>query len=361
MKKGNRNGNSTKAPDSGRAMFIFINVLVWVLILSFPFLLATRDGSFVDLNKYVIYSWIPVMFMLVFYFNYYFLIDKLIFEKRNWFLFMLSNFALIVVVASCSHILQELYLTRIVGHAAEPKANFTLATYIIRDGLVLMLVIGLSVALRMVMAWRTHESERNRLEAEKHDAELQNLRSQLNPHFLFNTLNNIYALTVADSEKAREAIHSLSRILRYVLYDNDNRVPLDKELEFIRSYIGLMRLRQTGNMTIEASLPDNGQGSEIAPLLFMTLVENGFKHGVSQTEPSFVKIAISTAENEKGGKSVTCRVENSFYPKADTDRSGSGIGIDNLRRRLSLLYPRTHTLRFGREEDTYIAELTIKL
>ncbi len=96
----------TRRRDHGRAMFIFINVLVWVIILCFPFLVATRDGSLVGLDRYVIYSWIPLMFMLVFYFNYYFLVDKLIFEKRRWWLFMLSNSVMIVVVATFSHLLQ---------------------------------------------------------------------------------------------------------------------------------------------------------------------------------------------------------------------------------------------------------------
>ncbi len=350
-----------RVPEAGKAMFVFTNVLVWVIILAYPFMLATRDGSLMEFEKYLMDSWIPVMFMLVFYFNYYFLIDKLIFEKRNWVLFLLSNFVVIVVVSVCSQILQEVYNTQVVNDTSAPREKFTLARYVIRDGLVLTLVIGLSVALKMIVAWQGNETERAKLESEKRDAELQNLRSQLNPHFLFNTLNNIYSLTGSNPDKAREAIHSLSKIMRYILYDNDSSVPLDKELDFIRSYIDLMRLRQTGNMVIEAGLPDDGQGVTIAPLMFMTLIENGFKHGVSPTEPSFVRIAISVAEGKKGRKSVSCRVENSFYPKTDTDRSGSGIGVGNLRRRLALLYPRHHELRFEREENTYIAQLTIKL
>lgn len=358
---GKKHKTQRKATEPGRIMFIFINVLVWVIILSYPFMLATRDGSLLQLDKYIIYSWVPVMFMLVFYLNYYFLIDKLIFEKRNWVLFLLCNFVLIVIVAGCSQILQEVYLTRVVSDAAAPREKITLATYIIRDGLVLMLVIGLSVALKMVMAWQGYETEKARLKSEKRDAELQNLRNQLNPHFLFNTLNNIYSLTGSNTDKARDAIHSLSKTLRYILYESESSVSLDKELDFIRSYIDLMRLRQTDNMIIEADFPADGQGIMIAPLMFMTLIENGFKHGVSPTEPSFVRIAISIAENKKGQKSVACRVENSFYPKTDADRSGSGIGIGNLRRRLALLYPKHHELTFDREGNTYIAEMTIKI
>lgn len=353
----------THGHDYGRSMFIFINVLVWIIILCFPFLMASRDGALVRLEKYMVYSWIPLMFMLAFYFNYYFLVDKLIFEKRRWPLFLLCNFVMIVVVASLSHILQEVYLTRIVD-AAEPHERLTLATYIVRDGLVLMLVVSLAVALKMVNMWQQHDRERARLEAEKRDAELANLRSQLNPHFLFNTLNNIYGLTLSDGEKAREAIHSLSAILRYILYTNDDRVPLEKELEFIRNYIELMRLRTGGGMAVSVELPADCAGVSIAPLVFMTLVENGFKHGVSASsdDRSFVSVAISVEKCAvQGRQTVSCVVTNSDFPKTDTDRSGSGIGIDNLRRRLALLYPARHSLALERAGGIHTAKLSITL
>ncbi len=344
--------------DHGRAMFIVINVLVWVIILCFPFLVATRDGSLVRLDRYVIYSWIPLMFMLVFYFNYYFLVDKLIFEKRRWWLFMLSNGVVIVVVATFSHILQEFYLTRVVG-AAEPHEKFDLATYIIRDGLVLMLVISLSVALKMVAAWQRQERERTRLETEKRDAELAGLRSQLNPHFLFNTLNNIYALTLSDSGRAREAIHALGAILRYVLYTDREMVEVERELDFVRNYVGLMRLRTGTAMSVELSLPEGGGGLSIAPLLLMPLVENAFKHGMSAEGSgagSFVRIELRIAYEK-----LDLTVKNSDHPKTDADRSGSGIGLGNLRRRLALLYPEAHTLTFERSGGIHTARLTIRL
>jgi sensor histidine kinase YesM len=354
---GSRANNAAGRPSASRIMFVVINVLVWVIILCFPFLVATREGSFVRLDRYVIYSWIPLMFMLVFYFNYYFLVDKLIFEKRRWWLFMFSNGVMIVVVATFSHILQEFYLTRVVG-ASAPQERFDLATYIIRDGLVLMLVVSLAVALKMISAWQRQQRERQRLEAEKRDAELAGLRSQLNPHFLFNTLNNIYALTLSDAGRAREAIHSLGSILRYVLYTEGDRVEFSREMDFVRSYVALWSLRTAETMIVALDLPDGGRGLRIAPLLVMPLVENAFKHGTPDKGQagSFVRIAIGV---ESGTMSLV--VANSDFPKTDTDRSGSGIGIDNLRRRLELLYPGAHTLAFNRSEGTHTARLTIRL
>jgi LytS/YehU family sensor histidine kinase len=270
---------------------------------------------------------------------------------------MFSNFVMIVVVATFSHILQEFYLTRVVV-AAEPQERIALASYIIRDGLVLMLVISLSVALKMVAAWLQQERERARLEAEKRDAELAGLRSQLNPHFLFNTLNNIYALTLSDGGRAREAIHALGTILRYVLYTDAESVPLESELDFVRNYVELMKLRTSPGVSISLSLPPGGNDLRIAPLMLMALVENGFKHGVSGTADDKSVIGISIRVE---GQSMECVVENSDFPKADTDRSGSGIGIGNLRRRLALLYPASHNLTFDRREGMHIARLTITL
>jgi hypothetical protein len=128
--------NRAEAPNAGRVMFLVINILVWILILCFPFIMATRDGSIVRLEQYAIYSWIPVMFLLVFYLNYYFLVDKLIFEKRRWLVFFACNAVLIVIVSTCSHMIPEMYLTRVTGDETEPQEKVELITYIDRKSVV---------------------------------------------------------------------------------------------------------------------------------------------------------------------------------------------------------------------------------
>ena len=187
---------------------------------------------------------------------------------------------------------------------------------------------------------------------------MQNLKSQLNPHFLFNTLNNIYSLIAIDAERAQYAVHDLSRLLRHVLYENKQLfVPLEGEVAFMRSYIELMSLRLPGKVDLQVDLPEAGSQVMVAPLLFISLIENAFKHGVSPTEHSFIHISLQVIPSPK--ETVVCRIENSNYPKHDNDRSGSGIGLPNLRKRLDLLYAGKYEFRTGVEGDRYVAYLKI--
>ena len=227
-----------------------------------------------------------------------------------------------------------------------------------RDYVMLILTIGLSVALKMGLRWTRIEKLNERIITERKDMELRNLKNQLNPHFLFNTLNNIYALTAFDTEKAQNAIHQLSKLLRYTLYESDGtQVTLDKELQFIRSYINLMALRLSDNTRLTVSIHDGGtNGLEIAPMMFISLVENAFKHGVSAGSESFIDIRITL-----NGNRICCHVENSLFPKQESDKSGSGIGLANLQRQLELLYPESHDYSAAAIGDRYVAELSITL
>ena len=199
----------------------------------------------------------------------------------------------------------------------------------------MIFMVGLSVAIRMSLRWSSTELARREAVKSRTEAELKNLRNQLNPHFLLNTLNNIYALTAFDTEKAQQAIQELSKLLRYVLYDNqETYVPLTKEVDFIQNYIELMRIRFSSQVKISTHFqirPDSQ--SPVAPLLFISLIENAFKHGVSPAGPSFIDITIM----EEGNK-IHCVIRNSNYPKNATDKSGSGIGLEQVRKRLELLY-----------------------
>ena len=191
----------------------------------------------------------------------------------------------------------------------------------------------------------------------RHVAELQNLKSQLNPHFLFNTLNNIYSLIQLDPDRAQQTVHDLSRLLRYVLYDSSRpTVPLKAEMDFLGNYIELMRIRLPRHVRLDVSLPENPSHTLVAPLLFISLVENAFKHGVSNDRPSFIDIDIREEEGV-----LACRIENSFFPKSGADRSGSGIGLANLCRRLEMIYPGRYEMKYGQHGDTYETLLRINL
>ena len=223
----------------------------------------------------------------------------------------------------------------------------------------MVFVASLSVAIRMSLRWRVTETARKEAEKSKSEAELKNLRNQLNPHFLLNTLNNIYALIAFDAEKAQDAVQELSKLLRYVLYDNQAEyVPLGKEAEFIRNYIELMKIRLASDVKLETRIeirPDST--TLIAPLLFISLIENAFKHGISPGGESFIRIELS----EKASGVVRCEISNSNFPKSGNDKSGSGIGLAQVGKRLELMYPGNYQWSRGVTVDgqVYISSLSI--
>lgn len=332
-----------------------IQVIIWGIVFAFPLFFTWKVSDTITWEKYLGYVFVPVTFMIVFYTNYCSWIDRFLFRKKL-FRFLLANVALFILLNFCMELWHNYYFEHFAkepfrGHIPPPKLML-----IFRDAMMMGLIAALSVAVRMTENWYVVEGEKKELEKARSEAELQNLKSQLNPHFLFNTLNNIYALIGINPDRAQYAIHDLSRLLRHVLYeDNQQLVTLDHELAFMKSYVDLMSLRLSDKVEVKVVLPEDGQGIQVAPLLFITLVENAFKHGISPTEPSFIYICLAITE----GKGVVCRIENSYFPKKDSDRSGSGIGLENLRKRLSLLYPAEHMLYTAREGDRFVAELKV--
>ena len=223
----------------------------------------------------------------------------------------------------------------------------------------LSIIVLISIAIKTTKNWYVEKAKKQQVEKERSEAELKNLKDKLNPHFLFNTLSNIYVLAGTDSDKAQYAIHSLSQLLRYVLYDNDSELAsIQDEMDFTRSYIELMSLRVDSETTsVRSSLPKEvpPQG-QIAPLMFVTLIENAFKHGVSGSEKSFIDINIHIDDGR-----VCCTIANSLFPKSEDDKSGSGIGLDNLYRRPELLYGGEYDMRVTQDAGQYVTYLEIPI
>ena len=180
------------------------------------------------------------------------------------------------------------------------------------------------------------------------EAELKNLKNQMNPHFLLNTLNNIYALTELDGEKARKAISELSVLLRHVLYvDQTHLIPLRKELNFLRTYIELMRIRVSDRVDIRFTEDvKDEENIQVAPLILISLVENAFKHGISARHRSFLHFSIRADRDH-----LCFSSENSNFPKTETDKSPGGIGLQQVEARLRHFYPGRYTWTYGPTED----------
>ena len=208
--------------------------------------------------------------------------------------------------------------------------------------LITMFVLGISISITVVQKWQHDTQIRQTLEQQRVTAELSVLKAQINPHFFFNTLNNIYALTLLDGEQAREAIHRLSRMMRYVLYDSaGGHTLLSQEIAFVQDYITLMQLRLDDRVTVTFERPEPGHDVPVAPMLLLPFLENAFKHGVAATEASRIFVALRQPTPDI----VELEVRNTKLALPSTDLAGSnGIGLANTRRRLDLLYPDQFTL-----------------
>ena len=340
-----------------KGMGKLIHIAAWAILFGLPFFFTGRESQTVTVLSYVRSMIVPLSFMLVFYANYFVLIDHFLFAKRPW-KFLLCNVVLIAASMGAVHLMFELLPHPEWEHPRPEREWQETVGFFMVNAMLYMLVAGLSVAIKMTGSWYEMESSRRELEKSRAEAELQNLKSQLNPHFLFNTLNNIYSLIAFSPEKAQEAVHDLSRLLRYVLYDSSHpAVPLSAEIDFLRDYIELMRIRLPRHVRLFVSLPDEPSQTPVAPLLFISLVENSFKHGVSNEKPSYITIDIHEI-----GDQLVCKIKNSYFPKAESDRSGSGIGLQNLAKRLRMIYPERHTFEYGLSgEADYQALLCIKL
>ena len=314
-----------------------------------------------------VFNWRPFLrslpemigFILVFYINYFILIEKILFKGKTK-SFIIYNVLLIALIALLMYYGRgwiETVLPNLRPRWRGRRGNNILLMHIIRNSTSLFLILGLSVAFKMTFRLFEVDNERKELAKAKSDAELQNLKNQINPHFLLNTLNNIYALIEFDPPKAQKAVVSLSKLLRHLLYDNNQDfVPLRQEVSFMRNYIDLMRIRLSDNVKLTAAFSDTEKGNTlIPPLIFISLIENAFKHGISGDKPSFIDILF---EEQSDGK-VKFECKNSYFPKSESDKSGSGIGFDLVKRRLELLSIGSYVWDTKIENDIYYTTLIL--
>ncbi|MDL2315231.1 histidine kinase [Bacteroidales bacterium OttesenSCG-928-C19] len=338
-----------------------IHLTIWMTIFLIPIYLASANID--DFDSRLLFGYFPrvLVFFIGFYLNYFFFIERLLLRKR-----FVEYFTINIILLGSLNIGLYFFDKHLVAPLVQDLEfirkihGISFGGRMLRDvGFGGVLVVGASIASKMSQKWFEDNAKFQELQAQQSEAELLQLKSQINPHFLFNTLNNIYSLVSIDQTKAQKAIHKLSNLLRYSLYDNSEQlVPLNKELDFMRNYIELMKLRMSDNVQLTVDIDEGSIEDKIAPLTFITIVENAFKHGISNTKSSFIDIQIHVQPRTK----VVCKVENSCYPTETEDRSGSGIGIHNIVRRLEILYPDKHIFKAGvTTENTFLACIEIDL
>ena len=342
---------------------LMLHILCWAVLFIVPLFIhgSSEDWTMVW-HRYMRGLGATVSYMLVFYLNYLWIVPRYMLKKKDWKMFLFIN-VLVLVAGQLGvdlwHVIINSFMPELIDKGPRMSGKFSKMPRYFYGSLVNVLFIALAVAVRMYQRWQHLEEARKEAEAARTEAELSNLRNQLNPHFLLNTLNNIYALIAFDQDKAQTAVGELSKLLRHVLYENQQDfVPLCKEADFMRNYIELMKIRVTDHVKIEDNIDvAPNDSTPVAPLLFISLIENAFKHGISPQGTGQIKIDLSQADGD-----ITCEIHNTCYPKRENDKSGSGIGLEQVSRRLELMYPDRYTWEKGKTEDgkEYYSKITIK-
>ncbi len=221
--------------------------------------------------------------------------------------------------------------------------------------IILVLMLGMNLGVKLYFKNRDDQLQMAALEKQNLEQQLEYLRYQINPHFFMNTLNNIHALVDIDPEQAKSTIRELSKMMRFVLYEgNKKTVPLSSELSFLRNYITLMGLRYTDKVDITLQLPETIESGEVPPLLFVTFVENAFKHGISYQQQSFIEIQGFI---NNGKFAFHCRNSK----RVESGEKTGGVGLRNVRQRLDLIYGSRYSLNISDGTTDYNVELTIPI
>jgi hypothetical protein len=378
-------------PSSSQAQAWLLHIVIWVLL---AVLLFTQPvGRLLTYQFYLLQSLFFAVLLGVFYLNVYWAVPRLLYCRRWGAYLGFLGMALLSVVVPHRRLQRHLEtsvnnsrLTYPLDRTAppfRPPLGAPPVTGLPPDlgpnrGLPIMggppshrwfepamllatlLVVGLGTSVAAVQRGQYDAQLRGALEQEKLATELSLLKAQINPHFFFNTLNNIYALTLLDGERARAALHRLSRMMRYVLYETPGgHTRLSQEISFLRDYVELMHLRLTEQVEVIVETPPANAGDPlIAPMLFQPFLENAFKHGISAVVPSRITILL----RQPSAQQVELCVRNTLLPPttAFTSEPG-GIGLENTRRRLDLLYAGRYQLHITNPTPDHEYEVCLNL
>lgn len=303
-------------------------------------------------------SMVLVMMIALFYINANVIVPQTILKNRTAvFVLWLVGITLFLQVVAMEFTTRSGMRTRMTEVLNDQVRRHNLGDSFIFT--ITLIVLGISTSWAMLRNWQRSAQRRQELEQQKTEAELAMLKTQINPHFFFNTLNNIYSLTYINVEDSRKAIHTLSRMMRYLLYSTeDEKTSLLKEVGFLRDYISLMRLRTNDKLKLIVDIPDTLTDYEIAPMLMLPFVENAFKHGVDATASSEIHVVLSQEKQR-----LELEVENYIFARPDVKvKEEGGIGLVNTRRRLELMYPDKYELHTGiNNHGNYEVNLQLQL
>lgn len=342
-----------------------IHLFIWLFILIVPHLfISTSIG---ESNEFFMHFYLKlILYGVGFYIVYLWLVPHFFLRNKKILFFVISFAAFFMLYQiegfAIRYVLPEdqfrnmmVELSKLMeekGYTLRPPSDGLRLSGFIAISVLLM---GSALGLRLSEELTKKEKQQKELEKQHLTSTLEMLRNQVSPHFFFNTLNNIYALTTIDPKLSGEAVLKLSRLMRYLLYESaGERVELTKEVAFLNNYIDLMKLRMSENVDIEIDFPAIPESYQIAPLLFIPFIENAFKHGVSNREHSFIRIHLNI-DDEK----VVFECENSAFKSFTEKDQVGGIGLVNVKKRLDLLFPKSHQLEIEDKTTLFRVHLII--
>lgn len=326
--------------------------LFWFsMLLLFMLIAGTKNGFAFSLTNQIINL---LFFAIVVYVNILFLIPKYLSQKK-FFTYFVLLFAMAILITPI-----KLFIFHFKW---EPYPILQNELFVDQDRYYIMsvFVAGSSTILKIIGDWLRHEREKQDLEKQNIQSELKFLKSQINPHFLFNTLNSIYALALKKSDNAPEMVIKLSEMLRYMLYEcNEKKVTLEKEINYIKNYLSLERIRHDGKLSIQFNVLGDPKGLLVSPLMFVPFLENAFKHGASHhLNKGFIESRLEIVDND-----INFYIENSkpsSMPEINHKIKSGGIGLKNVKRRLNIIYPSKHDLVINEKPNSYEVNLKLNL
>ena len=327
---------------------VLTHVLIWLAIVLIVIIDSYFDGE--PMTLFFIRISIGI---LIFYINYLYLLPRFFFRKKVL-LYFISAFILVFLSGTLLNQIESYeYFTEIVRWYKENDEDHVPKEI---SYVVYALLIFSGMVIRTYNEWSKNEIAKQEIESKKNISELEALKNQINPHFLFNSLNSICSLAVKKSDQTPEAIIMLSELMRYMLYETkDNLVLLEKEIAYIENYVNLQRLRLANEEGVSLNINGDINSQKIPPLLLISFIENAFKYGVDESGHTNVSIEIDVNQD-----SLRFNCQN-YIGKKQEDAENSGIGLQNTKKRLELLYPNKHKLSIKEDPKTFNVDLFLKL
>ncbi|MFD3000710.1 sensor histidine kinase [Pontibacter toksunensis] len=337
---------------------LLLHLVFWTMYLVFFGLLY---GSYIDdyYNAFMVeLVELPFKMGLV-YFNMYYLMPRYLLQKRYLEFFVYLLLLMGMIGALMQFVLIPFLIHPLFCPTTFAEDNLTFYRFT-RNIVNINYVVAITAVIALLKNWYSHQQAAQNLAKDKLEAELKFLKVQIHPHFLFNTLNSLYSLTLKKSDNAPEVVLKLSGLMDYMLYDaNAAMVPLQKELDYIQNYVALERIRYGERVDVSFTQSGSVAGKQIAPMILLPFVENAFKHGVStETKNAWVRIDVKVSDEQLVLLVENCKCGD--RASRSTRDMASGIGLKNLQRRLELLYEGQHNLEIEDEPDSYAAKLEIR-